>query len=147
MAVKANWFADAPQPSTDDQDPFAGQPSVAVAGESAPPPPSPAEADVWERRGETIHPVPIGYWRESDYTMATGLDKLQARLRELLQREANCDSLDITCPIKDDPEVACSACPISEVGMDTKKAMLCRIGREQERIQSLIAAKRSADGG
>lgn len=160
MSVRARW-SEAPDVAPAEGDPFAsipaergGLPSSGTlpnSGSSNGVPPGAnsertfTESELWQRRDDTSHPTPVGYWLESEFTLDTPIEGLEARLRELVEREANCDQLGITCPIKDLPGVSCSACPISEVGQHTRKALLCRIGREQERVSALIEAKRHAD--
>lgn len=89
----------------------------------------------------------LGYWKEDEYTLSTPLETLEGRLAELLRREANGFEAGITCPLKDKGDMTCSACPVSEVGRNTRRSALCRLGREQERIAALIIAKREGVDG
>lgn len=69
-------------------------------------------------------------------------EELQFRLRDLLEREARLDSLGITCPLKDQPEASCLACPVCKLGdPDSRMGALCRVGQEQERCLTMIHAQ------
>lgn len=138
MTIRANWFSGAADKEAEaEDDPFAHTANGHV--------PAPANG---KHPDAGVHPTPPDYWTASEYTLETPLEELEARLRELLQREANLDASGITCALKERAEVACSACPISEFGKETKLAALCRLGREQERILALIHAKQmEGEGG
>lgn len=92
-----------------------------------------------------VHPTPVDYWRASDYTTETPLEMLEARTKQLLEREGNAFDAGVTCGWKDLPDMSCSACPMNEIGQGTRKAPLCRLGREQERIAALTLVKRHDD--
>lgn len=156
--MKANWGG-RPR-KTEDGDPFEGRTQesatpVETSGSNDPlfggkraaeeRPWFVPEEELWERRDETTHPMPVGYWREYAYTLDTPIEELEARLNELVKREANLAGT-VTCELKDRGDMACSACPVSECGQDTAKSLLCRLGREQERIASLLITKRMFDG-
>lgn len=93
-----------------------------------------------------VHPVPVDYWLAHQYTMETPIERLLARANELETREQNGRAADITCHLKDGGDITCSACPVHEIGQDTRKSALCRLGREQERIEALLIAKTEGDG-
>lgn len=102
------------------------------------------EAALWDRREEGEHPLPIGYWCEDKYTFLTPLDELLQREVTLLERERHMyDNMEIRCELKFDPGVTCSTCPVHEVGQETKLSMLCRLGREQERIHTMVRVKQN----
>lgn len=105
------------------------------------------EKAAWNHSGRTLHPMPVGYWCEDDYTLETPISTLEGRIVELHHREENAFKKGVACEIKDMPENTCSACPVCEVGKDTRKSALCRLGREQERVMSLITVLRFGDGG
>lgn len=67
--------------------------------------------------------------------------ELRDRMQELLGREARLDEMEITCPIKDMPDVSCLACPVCKLGSDSPLSALCRVGQEQERVLTTLAAK------
>lgn len=68
---------------------------------------------------------------------------LDDRLRETLRVEGALDAEGVTCAIKDLPNTSCFACPLYEGGdMATKQGALCRVGREQESIVTLLAVQR-----
>lgn len=99
------------------------------------------EESLWNRRDEVEHPMPIGYWAESRWTFATPLDELLKREVTLLDRERRLFDAGVECDFKWDSEVQCSACPVHEVGQQTNKSLLCRVGREQERIRTMVRVK------
>jgi hypothetical protein len=67
-------------------------------------------------------------------------ERLEMRLRELLERESNLFNANITCAIKDMPNSCCHACPVSKA---TERGdpmhTLCRLGREQEAVLTELA--------
>lgn len=69
------------------------------------------------------------------------LGGLRLRLVELLRREGNLDAGGVTCAIKGRTDTCCHACPMSEAHIrDSTLGVLCRLGREQERVLTEIAA-------
>jgi len=68
-------------------------------------------------------------------------DELERRIKMLLHREAFLCKEGLTCAIKDNPEGTCLGCPLNEVGSDSAKGALCKIGCEQERVQTMMLAK------
>lgn len=93
-------------------------------------------------RDALVHPTPVDYWRASEFNLDTPIPELEARLDELIAREGRGAEAGITCPWKDLPDMTCSACPLHEIGQDTRKSALCRLGREQERVAALLIARR-----
>jgi hypothetical protein len=68
-------------------------------------------------------------------------DRLQIRLGQLLEREAALWNQGVTCPIKDKADTACCACPVSRhADFDEPLGMLCRIGRDEEKVCTELAA-------
>jgi hypothetical protein len=145
--MRANWHLDdledqAPKPATDpDATPDKQRDDVRTIvrrGKGT----QVTEAALWDRRDEVEHPMPVGYWLEDRFTFLTPLDELLQREATLLEREQNMhDNLNIRCELKWDPGVTCSTCPVHEVGQDTPLSMLCRVGREQERIHTMVRVK------
>lgn len=100
-----------------------------------------SDAALWERRDETSHPAPIGYMLEYQFEMITPMDQLLERETVLQDREKRLYEGGVVCELKWKDDMSCSACPVHEVGQDTDLSLLCRLGREQERIRSLIVTK------
>jgi hypothetical protein len=72
--------------------------------------------------------------------------RLSARLTETLKEEGALDAIGINCSLKWDKEISCFACPMYSGDEVSPMGKLCRLGREQERLVTLLAiAKR--DGG
>lgn len=75
-------------------------------------------------------------------------DRLHLRLVELARREGRFTEINVTCEIKNRPDVTCLACPLSEAG-DKESALghICRIGREQEMVatEAVVLAQREAE--
>jgi hypothetical protein len=68
-------------------------------------------------------------------------DRLQLRLSQLLEREGALWNRGVTCPIKDMPDTSCSACPVSRhTDFDDRLGMLCRVGRDEEKVCTELAA-------
>lgn len=81
-------------------------------------------------------------------SLRTEEDELYAYLRTLLEQEGDLFGRDITCPIKDHAEATCLACPVSAARDHAiPKGQLCRVGQEQERVLTVITAKRAGLGG
>lgn len=69
-----------------------------------------------------------------------GKAALDLRLRELLRREANLFERGTCCAIKDRTDSSCHACPVSKAhDREDALGVLCRIGREQEVVQTELA--------
>lgn len=69
----------------------------------------------------------------------TGPPKLNERLVELVGAEGALADRGVTCAIKDRADTTCSACPIACVDEIEPIAALCRVGKEQERVLTLLA--------
>lgn len=112
MAVKADWF-DSLESTDAGIDPFA-QASSALVDDL---------------------PVIAISMEDSD-------DELRAHLRTLIDREGRLSACGITCRLKELPDMTCLGCPVSKAG-DKNDAMsvLCRIGRDQETVASMLIAK------
>lgn len=68
---------------------------------------------------------------------------LQARFRQLLDRESFLYNKGVTCAIKDDDSTSCHACPVSEAAnLQGHLGRLCRTGREQEEVLTELVAVR-----
>jgi hypothetical protein len=75
----------------------------------------------------------------------TPADELRRRLSRLYAREGRLFNAGVTCPVKDSPETSCHACPFSkEDKPEEERCGLCRVGLEQERIQTLLIAQGAA---
>lgn len=72
--------------------------------------------------------------------------RLDVRLEELLRREAELDTLGVSCSLKERPDVVCTLCPISEAENDSPLGGLCRVAREQEAVCTQLAVQRHAEG-
>jgi hypothetical protein len=71
--------------------------------------------------------------------LTTAEPKLERISRELLDRERILFSEGVTCSLKEMPDSTCLACPL--FGRDDDMKPLCTVGREQERISTVLAAK------
>lgn len=142
MSVRAAWFAEKlDTPTVDADDPFS-EVTVAENGNGAAPNGVAISANGngnGHHPDAKVHPLPLDYWSAHNYTLQTPIDQLLARANELEGREENGRKAGITCELKG--SLACSACPVCEIGQDTRKAALCRLGREQERIEALLVVK------
>lgn len=78
-------------------------------------------------------------------SMETPIDRLRARIVGLAKRERWLGDIGITCPLKNNPEMSCIACPFSKAEQPELEGecQLCRIGIDQERIATLILAKQA----
>ena len=149
MSVKASWSsAKPPAPTTEhESDPFAGIGSDVAVEQRDGLRPTPGAIQRAADPEQTEHPVHLGYWLEDRYTLETPVEEIEARLRTLVEREGNAEAAGVTCPLKGKGDMTCSACPVCEIGQDTKRSALCRIGREQERLVALLHAKRELHRG
>lgn len=118
MTVRAVWHTAAV--AVDDSDPFADDVPVE----------------------EAVHvptvglPVDVNASRES----------YQARLSETLRYEARLFSEGATCEIKLHDDTTCFACPLYEGEQgDTPKARLCRLGREQDTLITMIRVRQHGE--
>lgn len=68
---------------------------------------------------------------------------LEHRLADLLDAESDLFNADVTCVIKDCVHTSCFACPLYEIAAD--RAPLCRLGREQERVLTLLSVLKSGE--
>lgn len=114
MGIRTNWHEDAATGGPTGFDPFDMSSSGAMA--AAPLSGAPLSIDL-------------------------SVDELTRRLRSLFKREGNLFSEGITCSIKDNPEGTCLGCPLNEMAGDSAKGALCKIGCEQERVQTMLLAK------
>lgn len=74
-----------------------------------------------------------------DLSDARGL--LQIRLVELITREGRCEEQNITCELKLRNDTCCHACPVSQAhNSEEPMSILCRVGREQEKVMTEMAA-------
>lgn len=78
-------------------------------------------------------------------SIETPLDELRDRLLGLSKREAYFFEQGVTCPLKDNPEMSCIACPFSKAEFPEfeAKCQLCRVGVNQETIATLMIAKQA----
>jgi hypothetical protein len=75
--------------------------------------------------------------------ISTGQAQLDEHLTSLLDQEARLFDEGITCPIKDTPDATCLACPVSSArDYADPKGQLCRVGQEEERVLTVMVAKR-----
>lgn len=75
--------------------------------------------------------------------LGSGEARLHVELAELIRGEGNLDRVGITCAIKDRADTTCHACPVSEAARrDKPLGVLCRLGREQERVLTELAVHR-----
>lgn len=87
--------------------------------------------------GERIEEVGVPIVLSADGETA----ELCVELVTLVQREAQLDEDGVTCPIKDRPGSSCHACPLHRAD-GSRLAELCWLGREQERLSTLILVHR-----
>lgn len=82
-------------------------------------------------------------------SVETPIDELRARLVGLVKREGRLDAMGVKCPLKDNPEMSCLACPFSKAEQPELEGecQLCRIGVGQEHISTLILAKQAGPCG
>jgi hypothetical protein len=74
-----------------------------------------------------------------DLSDARGL--LELRIVELVMREGICEQQGITCALKLHSDTCCHACPVSQAhNSEDPLSILCRIGREQEKVLTEMAA-------
>lgn len=86
-----------------------------------------------------------------DWGFAISIETPSEELRRLLgivvSSEMRMGAKGLTCAIKDSPETTCLACPLSRANDDSSpKRHLCRAGREQERLSTLLLAQRAKNG-
>jgi hypothetical protein len=75
----------------------------------------------------------------------TPREDLQKRLNYLYRREGRLFNAGITCPVKDSSESSCNACPFAQAeDPEGERCHLCRIGIDQERIQTVMVAQVAA---
>jgi hypothetical protein len=76
--------------------------------------------------------------------LGTPLPQLHEHLKNLIAQEGELDGQGVTCPIKWKPDTTCLACPVAEHrDPHSPKGRLCRIGQEQERVLTVIAAQQA----
>lgn len=67
--------------------------------------------------------------------------RLNVRLVRLLDRESALYNRKVTCPIKDQKDTTCLACPVSEhTDFESDLGMLCRVGRDQDQVITEMTA-------
>lgn len=99
-------------------------------------------------------PDPLGPAQTRIEDVGTPIDleggeaRLNARLVSLLEQEARLFDGGLTCPVKDNSQGCCSACPIRHRDELDQMTALCNIGVEQDRVITLqvIASERSDQG-
>lgn len=74
--------------------------------------------------------------------LESGQAKLNERLVASLEAEAKLYDAGITCPVKDNDQSCCSACPIRHTDELDPMTALCGLGLEQERIVTLSVIAR-----
>lgn len=114
MAIGARWHFDAPSLGTEQRSSY-----------------DPLTDPVYEA------PMP-------PISLDTSEAKLNDHAKSLLAQEARLFDEGVVCEIKDKPDTTCLACPIS-CHRDTgnPKGLLCRISQEQERVGTVLVAKRA----
>lgn len=118
MGVKASWHtADV---MIDDADPFADDTPL----------------------DEAVHVPTVGLPIDVNADRAS----LDARLADTLRMEGRLSDQGVTCEIKWSPEATCFACPIYQ-GDDGEHAhaRLCRLGREQDTLLTLLAIRKHGE--
>lgn len=60
--------------------------------------------------------------------------RLTSRLDATLTREGQIEASGVTCPIKNDPQASCAACPLRHVDPLDALTPLCDVGVEQESL-------------
>lgn len=103
----------------------------------------------WHEEDATVGPAGLDPFEMSSsgamaavpLSLDLDFNELRKRLRLLLRREAGLFNEGVTCPIKDNPEGTCLGCPLNEANADSAKGILCKIGCEQERVQTMMLAK------
>lgn len=114
MSVKAQWATVAIE--ADDTDPFADGASIEDAA----------------------HVPTVGLPIDLNASEAS----LSARLADSLRYEGNLADQGAECGLKWSQHTTCFACPLYEGdGGDTPLAKLCRLGREQDTLTTLIAVR------
>lgn len=71
-----------------------------------------------------------------------GVPAINQRVVDLLEQEAKLFDRGITCPVKDNQQAVCSACPIRHRDELDPMTALCGIGLEQERVITLSVIAR-----
>ena len=90
-----------------------------------------ADGDPFEQRVEQLG-MPI--------KLSKGRAELVAQLAELVDHEGRLYNAGVRCQIKDNPNVTCSACPISAHNEEGSSLQaLCLVGRAQERVLTQMA--------
>lgn len=78
-------------------------------------------------------------------SLTTAEPKLERWNVELLRQEENLFNAGVVCSIKDLPGTTCSACPLAQT--QGKKAPLCKVGKQQEQVETTMLAKRHGRNG
>lgn len=60
-------------------------------------------------------------------------------IQKSLEKEGRLDEQGITCAIKDRPDTTCWACPVFTSDSNNPLSVLCRLGREQDRLVTRAA--------
>lgn len=115
MAVRADWHEDVPAAAGGAVDPFRLGLSPAMTPGASP------------------------------FSMDMSLDALRERLVKLFKREKFLfEKMNLSCPLKERCDTSCLACPFNEADdPDSLKGQLCKVGMDQERAETMFAAKQS----
>jgi hypothetical protein len=118
VSVRATWHT--ATVAVDDSDPFADDISIE----------------------EAVHVPTVGLPIDTHASK----ESHQARLGETLRREAQLHDQGASCEIKFHDDSTCFACPLYEGDRgDTPKANLCRLGREQDTLITLIRVRQHGE--
>lgn len=118
MTVRAIWHT--ATVAVDDTDPFADD--------------TPIE--------EVVHVPTVGL----PIDIHASKESYHARLSETLRVEARLFNEGVSCEIKHHDDSTCFACPLYEGDRgDTPKAKLCRLGREQDTLITLIRVRQHGE--
>lgn len=71
---------------------------------------------------------------------------LAGRLKNTVRVENDLAQLGAFCELKGMPDTTCFACPLYEGDGDTPQAHLCRLGREQDTLITLLAVRKHGEG-
>ena len=114
MTVRANWHL--ATVDVDDSDPFADDVSIE----------------------EAVHVPTVGL----PIDIHASKESYEVRLSETLRYESRLFNEGVDCEIKLHDDMTCFACPLYEGDRgDTPKARLCRLGREQDTLITLIRVR------
>lgn len=117
MGIQATWHTAAV--AVDDTDPFADD--------------TPIE--------DAVHVPTVGLPVDVNASKAS----LDARLADTLRVEAHLAEAGATCEIKWADASTCFACPLYQGDGDGPDAQLCRLGREQDTLLTLLAVRQHGE--